>query len=263
MLLNRLIDKFRRTQLGRKIGRQLRFGGRIYLSLGDTKDKFFRPGWECVDLVGSDFLCDLRYGNLPFPDNSVDAIHASHLIEHLTFDQGRLLVQDCFRCMKRGGVIRFATPDLNQLIGKFEASDWHWFLANGASPIFQRVQAGVLPPEHLLLHNLFVGWLASYSGRFDVGGGPLVDVRIVGDKLRELGRYGFRDWCVSLMDPARVPAHVHVYDYPELHDLFVSAGFRLVRNGKFTDSACPAMQSPSIDRQERAEYSFYIEAEKP
>jgi len=262
-MLNKWVDKIRHIDQVRRFENALRYSGKRYISLGDTKDKFFRPGWECVDLVGADIFCDLRTGSLPFEDNTIDAIHSSHLIEHLSLPQGQVLIQNCFRCMKSGGVIRFATPDLDLLIEKFETNDWQWFLANGADPIFQRVQAGVLPEVSLLLHNLFVGWLASYSGRLDVGGGPIVDAQDVVEKLESLGRYGFRDWCVSQLDPDRVHAHVHVYDFPELCDLFVAAGFSSARQGTFNDSQSVAMQSPGIDRTERAAYSLYIEAIKP
>jgi len=49
---------------------------------------------------------------LPYRDNTVDLIHVSHLLEHLSQQQGEKLLLECRRVLKPGGVIRIAVPDL-------------------------------------------------------------------------------------------------------------------------------------------------------
>ena len=51
----------------------------------------------------------------PLPDASVDRILAEHVIEHVTLEQGRALLQECARILKPGGRVRISTPDLAQL----------------------------------------------------------------------------------------------------------------------------------------------------
>ena len=53
----------------------------------------------------------LRWG-----DNTVDVIVAHHLIEHLDRREGDLMLRECLRVLKPGGVIRLGTPDLEMFI---------------------------------------------------------------------------------------------------------------------------------------------------
>jgi len=55
----------------------------------------------------------------PFKDDSIDYIYSSHLIEHLTKDQANKMLEECFRVLKIGGLIRIATPDLEILTRKY------------------------------------------------------------------------------------------------------------------------------------------------
>ncbi len=55
----------------------------------------------------------------PFRDATFDYIYSEHLIEHLTYKQGQLMLRECFRVLKPGGSIRTATPDLETLIGLY------------------------------------------------------------------------------------------------------------------------------------------------
>jgi predicted SAM-dependent methyltransferase len=55
----------------------------------------------------------------PFLDNSLDYIYSEHMIEHITFEGGRFMINECFRTLKTGGKIRIATPDLLFLINLY------------------------------------------------------------------------------------------------------------------------------------------------
>jgi predicted SAM-dependent methyltransferase len=46
-----------------------------------------------------------------FPPNSLDALLAEHVWEHLSPDEGRLAARYCFRYLRRGGYLRAAVPD--------------------------------------------------------------------------------------------------------------------------------------------------------
>ncbi len=54
-----------------------------------------------------------------FPDNSVDGIYASHLLEHLSRSKGRFFVKESYRVYKSGGVIRLVIPDLKSYIKEY------------------------------------------------------------------------------------------------------------------------------------------------
>jgi predicted SAM-dependent methyltransferase len=52
----------------------------------------------------------------PFDDCKFSYVYCEHFIEHLEYDKGLRLVQECYRILKPGGKFRIATPDLNFLV---------------------------------------------------------------------------------------------------------------------------------------------------
>lgn len=52
---------------------------------------------------------------LPFEDGSVDAVYASHVLEHLDREEGLGLLRECRRVLKPAGIVRIVVPDLEDL----------------------------------------------------------------------------------------------------------------------------------------------------
>lgn len=69
----------------------------------------------------------VRYLNLkkklPFSDETIDAIYASHVWEHLYLDEALRLTEECFRVLKPGGFLRIVVPDLEELCGNYSNSN--------------------------------------------------------------------------------------------------------------------------------------------
>ncbi|MDA2918665.1 methyltransferase domain-containing protein [Desulfobacterota bacterium AH_259_B03_O07] len=53
---------------------------------------------------------------IPFQDNSLSAIYASHLLEHLYLEEAKHLLKECFRTLQPGGVLRMVVPDLRAIV---------------------------------------------------------------------------------------------------------------------------------------------------
>jgi len=62
---------------------------------------------------------DIRYHDirkpLPFADQTFDAAYALHIVEHLTPAEGASLVDELFRVLKPGAIVRISTPDLEDI----------------------------------------------------------------------------------------------------------------------------------------------------
>jgi predicted SAM-dependent methyltransferase len=56
---------------------------------------------------------------LPFPSNSASAIYASHLLEHLYFEEARRVVKECSRVLAPGGAFRVVVPDLESIVREY------------------------------------------------------------------------------------------------------------------------------------------------
>jgi len=52
----------------------------------------------------------------PFADETFDYVFSEHMIEHLSYAQGRQMLDECFRVLRPGGTLRLSTPDLSFLI---------------------------------------------------------------------------------------------------------------------------------------------------
>jgi len=56
----------------------------------------------------------------PWPDQSVECIYASHILEHFTKEEGIRLLQECFRVLKKDGIIRIIVPDLAVIVQQYQ-----------------------------------------------------------------------------------------------------------------------------------------------
>lgn len=98
-------------------------------------------GWLNIDLFGFDkriVILDVRE-KFPFKDNLFDYIFCEHLIEHLDYQEGLCMLNECIRVLKPKGKIRISTPcmdflvelynkdksDLQQRYINFQASRWN------------------------------------------------------------------------------------------------------------------------------------------
>lgn len=98
-----------------KLGKQhakaiLKNNNNIKLEIGSGPKKGIN-GWTTMDL----FLeCDIFWNlnrQLPFPDESLSEIYASHTLEHFNREQILRLLRECHRCLKPAGNIRLCVPN--------------------------------------------------------------------------------------------------------------------------------------------------------
>lgn len=69
------------------------------------------PGWTTADLSACcDLVLDLTKP-LPFPDNSVEKIYSSHVLEHFYFNDLLALLSECRRVLKPSGVFSASVPN--------------------------------------------------------------------------------------------------------------------------------------------------------
>ncbi|MEE9305407.1 MAG: methyltransferase domain-containing protein, partial [bacterium] len=79
-------------------------------------------GWLNADIDlrhEADIFLDAREP-LPFEADQFRFVFAEHLIEHLTFAEGRRFCSEAYRTLWPGGVVRLSTPDLQFLVRYYE-----------------------------------------------------------------------------------------------------------------------------------------------
>lgn len=90
--------------------------GKIYLNLGcgiNTSSEFINI--DAFPFRRTHLVLNIQNLSV-FPDNSVDMIYASHVIEHIPRNRLKKTLSERFRVLKRGGVLRFGVPDFDKLI---------------------------------------------------------------------------------------------------------------------------------------------------
>jgi predicted SAM-dependent methyltransferase len=68
------------------------------------------PGWIPTDMEYLNLLDESHWQNV-FAENSVDALLAEHVWEHLAPEEARIAARNCYKYLKPGGYLRVAVPD--------------------------------------------------------------------------------------------------------------------------------------------------------
>lgn len=90
-----------------------------YLNLGcGTR---YLETWENFDFVstGKAVRAHNFLEGIPLPDDSYDVVYHSHVLEHLPRENAAAFIKECFRVLKKGGVIRVVVPDLEQVMREY------------------------------------------------------------------------------------------------------------------------------------------------
>ncbi|MFG0261469.1 MAG: class I SAM-dependent methyltransferase [Novipirellula sp. JB048] len=74
-------------------------------------------GWVNIDFasLGPNVQSHNLVNGIPFPNSSFDVVYHSHVLEHLSIDQGKRFIAECYRVLVPGGLIRVVVPDLEQI----------------------------------------------------------------------------------------------------------------------------------------------------
>lgn len=109
-------------QLGihdRSRGLRVQIGGGSHLA----------AGWVNVDLHPAQLALNVRWG-LPFADGAVRFLYASHVLEHFFFRFEALpLLQEIYRVLEPGGVVRLVVPDIGGCMEAWARGDDAFFEA--------------------------------------------------------------------------------------------------------------------------------------
>jgi len=85
-------------------------------------------GWANIDLSNDAKVIKLDLTMpLPVSSETITFIYCEHFIEHISFNQAKRLISECYRVLKPGGVLRVSTPSLRKLIDEYLAgrlSEW-------------------------------------------------------------------------------------------------------------------------------------------
>lgn len=81
----------------------------------------YHKDWTNIDMHSKDpnvISADLTKG-FPFPDQSFDFVYHSHVLEHIPKQHVDFFIGECYRVLKKGGILRVVVPDLEFLVSSY------------------------------------------------------------------------------------------------------------------------------------------------
>jgi len=115
----------------------------------------------------------LEYG-IPFPDNSIDYLYSSHLLEHLFLYDAERLLREAYRTTKKGGRIRICVPDLEHAFALYRNGNKDKAL----SYFFRTSKVGCLCQHHYMYDFDMLKKLLETVGFVDVERCPFQEGKI-------------------------------------------------------------------------------------
>ncbi len=100
----------------------------------------------------------------PYADGTFDYVYSSHLIEHLYRDQAVFCLGEIRRILKKRGVARISTPDLDGLVGSYTPERADLFVES----IFEAKQQREKNKHHWCYNELTLTQILNSAGFTDV-----------------------------------------------------------------------------------------------
>lgn len=167
-MLRRVVKTFRGWRNARRIRSSLHLSPRK-IAIGASS--FFDPGWIPAEIEALNLLREADWNRFFQPD-SIDAMLAEHVWEHLTEEEALRGAQLCRRYLKPGGYLRVAVPD-----GNHPDPEYIGWVKPGGS--------GAGADDHKILYTY-----RGLSGLFEKAG---FDVRLY-EYFDEDGRFHYTEW---------------------------------------------------------------------
>jgi predicted SAM-dependent methyltransferase len=262
----------------------------------------YHSAWTNLDLESNDpqvISHDITLG-IPFEASSFNAVYHSHVLEHLNPDEGKQLIQECYRVLSPGGVLRVVVPDLERIARLYlETHQQAWAGDETASVNYNWMKMELLDQ---LVRKKSGGQMGIYMSRQEIKNAEFVQSR-VGDELAvcqepsasKAGREGsmlnrleestvgfrrrmarrFVRWTLGRSAEAafdegmfRSQGEIHrwMYDRYSLREICQLIGFESFRVCSAVESSIEdysSYQLDSVEGQVRKPDSIFVECRKP
>jgi len=252
-----------------------------FLNLGCGSCFSTAPEWTNVDRSASGpIMAHDVYRPLPFVDEEFDAVYHSDLLEHLYKRFAPSFMAECYRVLRRGGVLRVAIPDLEQVcrlyldaltgarVGDANATEhYRWLVVELIDQMTRQRSGGEMlnywtydpmPAEEFVIARCGQEVVGAIHSLRKHGAVPLPDPSTPTPSEMDataVGRFRLSG-----------QAHLWMYDSYSLGELFKGAGFRNIRQCGAGESAIPNWAGYNLDTMPdgsvRKPDSIYMEGVK-
>lgn len=253
----------------------------------------FHKDWINLDIVShSTYVQQYDFSEkIPFPDNTMDLVYHSHVLEHLEKKNAYHFLKECFRVLKTGGILRVVVPDLEGIIleyihnlnelrkGNLEFKGrYNWILIELFDQI-QRNSPGGQMLEYWSMKNIpNKEYIISRMGEEAKNSMSELENTNLTIKVNERRKLNWREKIVQFLGfdlnhfeigKFRKSGEVHnwMYDSFSLESILIDTNFQKIKKQTAIESYFPEFSNYSLDTNEKGEIrkpdSLYMEALKP
>lgn len=81
----------------------------------------YHKEWTNIDFASNepDVMNHNLLKGIPFSDNYFDVVYHSQVLEHFQKTEAEFFIRECFRVLKKGGIIRIVVPDLENIAKEY------------------------------------------------------------------------------------------------------------------------------------------------
>ncbi|MBS1913519.1 MAG: glycosyltransferase [Bacteroidetes bacterium] len=186
LLANR--DYFAAVLERQRTGQRTQPTGIVKLNLG-SGNKRYLDYRNCDKYPGREVDETFSLDDIPYDDETVDAIHSEHALEHLYHESARTALREWYRVLKPGGTVLLKLPDLGDCCRAFlaaatqEERDWYRYTIYGIQrslgdePMEGQIHHTGFTREELVREMEQIGFVVDASGNYDGYSTPSVEVQ--------------------------------------------------------------------------------------
>jgi len=243
--------------------------------------KFYHPYWTNIDFYSVWYkknnktslsgvhhdLMSLK--ELPIDSDSAELVYSSHTVEHITNAAAQKMFDESYRILKKGGILRVTTPNINLEYRAFKENDrnyYYWIENYSKKSEMERINI-TKPMNQASIEQIF---LYHFAGNVSTLHGDGAKKRISDDELRKLFlEKSFEDalnYCTSKCDlkvQSKYPGnHINWWNPEKMTRMFEESGFENIFISGYGQSFSPVMRNVSFFDSTHPKISLYMEAIK-
>ena len=279
----------------RKIGFEVRRVGPVddsrlyrgYYNESSLRDKrfynigaglFYHQYWTNVDLASDWYSLNQQHEflnfklesleRLPVEDGCAEIVYSSHTIEHITDAAARNMFDESYRILKRGGVIRLTTPNIDIEYAAYMSGDrdyFYWIDEYSTPGRYEHVYR--IPLSDASIQQIFLSHFASQVSELHPNDSTIkfsdeeIDEIFLTMDCEDALNY-FTSRCSLEIHRKFAGNHINWWNEAKLSRMLRDAGFTEIRKSGYGQSYAPPLRSIEYFDSTHPKLSLYMEAVK-
>src|SRR6185436_3521924 len=222
---------------------------------------FFHPCWSNIDhyMNNNNFLAgnssegvnyDLfSLAPLPLTSDSANLIYPSHTIEHVNNESVQNLFNEVFRVLKKEGVFRIVTPNIDTDYRAWRDNDrdyFYWVNWPSTPEDLKRVKIKI-PMSEVSTAQVFLDHFAAYACTHHIEGKEKITDGEMERIFNEMSLVDALNYCISKC-PVEIQKqnpwnHINWFNKEKLFRMLKQAGFEKIHHSAYGQSFSPVMRN--------------------